>query len=145
METVKKGDKIVIAEVEKNSLPVGWVKVRTENGTIGYVEEKYLNSVKVEREATETEKQQEKISLVWEYFSEYSKATDNEGIKYDGVNVVSPSFLNLKLQDTGKEKIAMLDVLAQARVIDGVGEEGKNYINWAHNNNYKVWAKFSNR
>ena len=145
LETVKQGNKIVIAEVEKNSLPQGWVKVRTENGNIGYVEEKYLNNIKVEREAQVLEKQIDgKISIAWEYFSEYSKAPDNEGVKYDGVNVVSPSFLNLKLQDTGKEKLSMLDVLSQARVIDDVGDEGIKYINWAHNNGYKVWAKFSN-
>lgn len=145
LETVKQGNKVVIAEVEKNSLPQGWVKVRTENGNIGYVEEKYLNNIKVEREAQVFEKQiNGSISIAWEYFSEYSKAPDNEGITYDGVNVVSPSFLNLKLQDTGKEKLSMLDVLSQAKVVDNIGDEGVKYINWAHNNGYKVWAKFSN-
>ena len=145
IEKMKKGDKIVIAEVEPALLPDGWVKVRTENGNIGYIEEKNLENKTVERKETIYENQIDgKISLAWDYFSEYGKAPDNTGIQYDGVNVVSPSFFTLKLQDTGKEKITTLDVVSQARVIPNIGDEGIKYIQWAHDNNYKVWAKFSN-
>ena len=145
LEKVDEKEKVVIAEVEPNSLPKGWVKVRTQNGAIGYVEEKNLNSKKVEREEKVLSKQIDgKISIAWEYFSEYFKAPDNTNVKYDGVNVVSPSFFNMKLQDTGKENLTMLDVISQSKINQNVGDEGIKYINWAHNNGYKVWAKVSN-
>ena len=97
IEKVSKNEKVIIAEVDKNTLPRGWVKVRTQNGNIGYVEEKLLSNISVEREEkTYSLKNNEKISLAWEYFSEYAKAPDNSGVTYNGVNVVSPSFFYLK-------------------------------------------------
>ena len=51
--------------------------------------------------------------------------------KINGVNVVSPAFLSL--QDGGK-----------GNLVANVGTAGTNYINWAHNNGYKVWALLSN-
>lgn len=145
LEKVDEKEKVVIAEVEANALPNGWVKVRTEKGTIGYVEKKNLNAFKVEREQKVVSKQIEgKVSIAWEYFSEYFKAPDNSNVKYEGVNVVSPSFFNMKLQDTGKENITMMDVVSQSKIIPNVGDEGDKYIKWAHNNGYKVWAKVSN-
>lgn len=145
LEKVDEKGKVAIAEVEPNSLPKGWVKVRTQNGVIGYVEEKNLNSKKIEREQRVLSKQIDgKISIAWEYFSEYFKAPDNTDVKYDGVNVVSPSFFNMKLQDTGKENLTMFDVISQSKINQNVGDEGVKYINWAHDNGYKVWAKVSN-
>ena len=145
IEKVGESDKLVIAETEQNSSPEGWVRVRTQNGNLGYVEEKNLNSKKVEREDYVQEKQiGGKISIAWEYFSEYSKAPDNTGIKYEGVNVVSPSFFHLKLEDTKKENLSTLDVLSLAKFAENVGDEGVKYIDWAHSNNYKVWPKVSN-
>ena len=38
IEKVAENDKLVIAEVTENTLPTGWVKVRTQNGKIGYIE-----------------------------------------------------------------------------------------------------------
>ena len=145
IETVEKGKKVAIAEVEANALPKGWVKVRTNNGNLGYLPENYIKKVNVERENKEYPKQIDgKVSLVWEYFSEYNKAPNNTDKKYEGVNVVSPSFFYLKLQDTGKENLSMMDVLLQSRIVENVGDEGIQYINWAHKNGYKVWAKVSN-
>lgn len=145
LEKVDANETVSIAEIDQNALPKGWTKVRTQKGTIGYVEEKNLSGKKVEREDAVLEKQIEgKVSIAWEYFSEYFKAPDNTNVKYDGVNVVSPSFFNLKLQDTGKEQLTMLDVIAQCKINQNVGEEGVKYINWAHENGYKVWAKVSN-
>ncbi|MBR1653487.1 MAG: hypothetical protein IJ690_00820 [Clostridia bacterium] len=145
LEKVQANEKVSIAEVDDNSLPAGWVKVRTQNGTIGYVEEKSLSNKKVEREQTVYESpMDEKVSIAWEYFSEYFKAPDNTGITYNGVNVVSPSFFNLKLKDTGKDNLTTNDVADMAKINENVGEQGVKYINWAHQNNYKVWAKVSN-
>ena len=145
IEKINSGDKLFIAETEENSLPKGWIRVRTQNGNLGYVQESKLDDKKVEREQQQPKKvMNEKVSLAWDYFSEYGKAPDNTGVKYDGVNVVSPSFFYLKLKDTEKENLNIIDVSMQANINENVGENGTKYIKWAHDNNYKVWAKFSN-
>lgn len=145
IEKLDVDEKVSIAEVEPNTLPQGWVKIRTKNGSLGYVEEKNLKDKKVERENAIVEKQiDEKISLAWEYFSEVAKAPDNTGIKYDGVNVVSPSFFYMKLEDTEKENLTTFDIVTQIKIRENVGDEGIAYIKWAHDNNYKVWPKVSN-
>ena len=76
------------------------------------------------------EKQRDgKINLVWDYFSQYAKAPDRSGTTIDGVNVVSPSFFYIDSKGNFQEN---------------VGERGKQYITWAHDNDYKVWAMVSN-
>ena len=70
-----------------------------------------------------------KINLVWDYFSQYAKAPDRSGTTIDGVNVVSPSFFYIDSKGNFQEN---------------VGERGKQYITWAHDNDYKVWAMVSN-
>ena len=145
IEKLAENDKVIIAQVDKNTLPAGWVKVRTKNGNLGYIEEKYLNNPIIERKAKVYEKQIDgKISLAWEYFSEYAKAPDNTGITYDGVNVVSPSFFYLKLKNKEKENLTNLDVILQSNLLENVGDEGIAYINWAKQNGYKVWPKVTN-
>ena len=145
LEKIDQGSIVSIAEVEPNSLPQGWLKVRTSNGTLGFVEEKNLIDKKTEREETSYEvKNDEKISLAWDYFSPYGKAPNNENIKYDGVNVVSPTFFNMNLKDTGKEQLSVLDLASQSKIVENVGQEGEKYIQWAHNNGYKVWPKVTN-
>lgn len=106
----------------------GWVKIRTQNGKIGYIEEKNLKEINVVREAKVEKKQIEgKISLIWEYFSEYSHAPERiEPLQ--GVNVVSPAFFYLK----------------DGELKENVGEYGEKYIEWAHRNNYKIWPMVAN-
>lgn len=145
IEKLPENEKVIIAQSQDNTIPQGWVKVRTQNGNLGYIEEKYLSESIMEREAKVYEKQIDgKISLAWEYFSEYAKAPDNTGKVYDGVNVVSPSFFYLKLQNTDKENLTKLDVLLQSNLLENVGDEGVAYINWAKENGYKVWPKVTN-
>ena len=70
-----------------------------------------------------------KISLVWDY---YTRTIPNRtGTKIDGINVVSPSFVELVKLGQGDLNIK-------------IGSDEQNYINWAHNNNYKIWAMVSN-
>lgn len=107
----------------------GWVKVRTQRGKIGFVAEKDLKDIIVEREAKKDKKQIEgKISIVWEYFSEYSHAPERDGTLLQGVNVVSPAFFYIK------------DGILE----ENVGTYGEEYIMWAHNNNYKIWPMVAN-
>ncbi len=109
----------------------GWTKITTENGKIGYVKTKTLANTKKIRDNLVIEKQIDgNISMVWDYFSEYVSAPQRTG-KIDGVNVVSPTFFSLKK-------------LGKGEITENVGSKGINYINWAHNNGYKVWALISN-
>ncbi len=111
-----------------------WHKVRTEEGVIGYIEKK---AVKTRMEqvsadepnvpANETWKPEKgKISLVWEYVGQ--KNPDTAGIKpVEGLDVVSPTWFHLK------DKQGTISNMADMK-----------YVEWAHQNGYKVWALFSN-
>lgn len=101
----------------------GWTLIKTENGNIGYVKNECLKDKKIEREVPK--KDNKKISLVWEFFSKMGKAPKNdENVKYEGVNVVSPAFFYLE----------------DGKIVENMGKEGLNYINWAKSNNYEIWA-----
>lgn len=110
----------------------GWAEVRAKDGTIGYVKKEDLGNTEVAREAKEyITKVDGKVNLVWDYYSEYVNAPDRTGETMDGVNVVSPSFFSLMRGSNGE-------------IYDNAEDGGKEYIEWAHNNNYQVWAMFSN-
>ena len=68
--------------------------------------------------------------MVWDYFSQYVTAPQRTG-KIPGVNVVSPTFFSLQR-------------LGKGNLVANVGDDGENYIEWAHSNGYKVWALLSN-
>lgn len=72
-----------------------------------------------------------KVNLFWDYYSEYAKAPNRNGQNFEGINVVSPSFFSMEKGSNGQ-------------IIDNCKEDGKNYVKWAHENNYKVWAMMSN-
>lgn len=125
VDKIKKGNSVVVISQENE-----WTKVRTSNGKIGYTKD--LANIRVVREQLEDEKQIDgKISLVWEYFSEYGSAPDRTGTTMQGVNVVSPTFITLKR-------------LGQGEIDANIGNSGRKYIEWAHNNGYKVWPSISN-
>ncbi len=127
IDKVQKGEKVVV--ISSND---GWSKIRTQRGNIGYVKETTLANLTVVRQAMEKTKQIEgKVSLVWDYYSESAKAPDRSGEKLQGVNVVSPAFFAFKEGGNGE-------------ILDNAGEAGKRYIDWAHQNGYKVWPIFSN-
>lgn len=127
VDKVKKGEKVIyISSTEK-----GWAKVRTENGKIGYVKENKLTNKIYVRENIEKQKENKKISLVWDYYSEYAKAPNRTGTTLEGVNVVSPAFFMLEKGENGA-------------LFDNVGTAGQAYINWAKSNNYEVWPMVSN-
>lgn len=127
VEKLKTGDKLVW--ISENN---GWVKIRTSKGQIGYIKSDRITNKIYVRQKMEQEKQiQGKINLVWDYYSEYVSAPNRTGTRIDGVNVVSPSFFSLQEGDTVK-------------IIDNAARGGKEYIDWAKSNGYKVWAMFSN-
>lgn len=129
VDTIKRGDNVTVVTTEDTNN--GWTKITTENGKIGYVKDKTLVNAQAVREDFELDKQIDgKVSLAWDYFSEYASAPTRTG-KIEGVNVVSPAFISLKQQGKGE-------------ISTNIGNAGVQYINWAHNNGYKVWALASN-
>lgn len=126
VDKIKQGSKVIVIS-EKD----GYSRIRTENGKIGYVKSDKLTNKTTVREKMESKPQVEgKINLVWDYYSEYVNApVRTESIP--GINVVSPSFFSLK----NSEGVS---------IIDNAARGGEDYIRWAKNNGYKVWAMFSN-
>lgn len=127
LEKLDANEQVVYIEETNN-----WAEVRSKDGTIGYIKKEDLGNVEVAREAKEyIDKVEGKVNLVWDYYSEYAKAPDRAGETMDGVNVVSPSFFSLERGSNGE-------------IYDNAKDDGAEYIEWAHNNNYQVWAMFSN-
>ena len=127
LEKIEANEQVVYIEETNN-----WAEVRSKDGTIGYIKKEDLGNVEVAREAKEyIDKVEGKVNLVWDYYSEYAKAPDRMGETMDGVNVVSPSFFSLERESNGE-------------IYDNAKDDGAEYIEWAHNNNYQVWAMFSN-
>lgn len=123
----KNSEVIVISETEGKT----WTKIRTENGKIGYVKTNKLENVTTVREEVTKEKQiTGKVNMFWDYFSKYYTAPNRSGQIIEGVNVVSPLFFYFDKNDD--------------KLKENVGEAGKNYIEWAHSNGYKVWPMVSN-
>lgn len=125
IDRAKKGSYVVVISEEK-----GYAKVRTENGKIGYVKSNKIANTVVVREEIQTTKQIEgKVNLVWDYYSEVAIAPDRTGVTMDGVNVVSPAFFHLN---------------SKGELTENIGQAGKEYIQWAHSNGYKVWPMVQN-
>ena len=125
VDRVEKGEAVIVISTDGK-----FSRIRTSDGKIGIVKSNRLENEFNIRENMEDEKQVKgKINLTWDYFSEYASAPDRSGTTIDGVNVVSPAFFYL---DTDGE------------LEENVGIEGQAYIEWAHNNDYKVWPMVSN-
>ena len=125
VDRAKKGSYVVVISEEK-----GYAKVRTENGKIGYVKSNKIANTVTVREEIQTAKQIEgKVNLVWDYYSEVATAPDRAGVTMDGVNVVSPAFFHLN---------------SKGELTENIGQAGKEYIQWAHSNGYKVWPMVQN-
>ncbi len=125
VDRIEKGEAVIVVSSEN-----GYSKIRTSNGKLGYIKSNRLENEFTIREDMEDEKQIDgKVNLTWDYYSEYASAPDRSGTTIDGVNVVSPAFFYLDEDGDFKEN---------------VGSSGENYIQWAHNNGYKVWPMVSN-
>ena len=125
LDRVKKGSYVVVVSEDN-----GYAKIRTENGKIGYVKSnKIANTVVVREEIQEQNQINGKVNLVWDYYSEVASAPNRTGVTMDGVNVVSPAFFHLN---------------SKGELTENIGKSGQQYIEWAHNNGYKVWAMVQN-
>ncbi len=125
VDRISEGDAVIVISNDGK-----YARIRTANGKLGVIKSSRLENEFTIREDMDEEKQIEgKINLVWDYYSEYASAPDRSGTTMDGVNVVSPSFFYLDTDGTLEEN---------------VGDEGEAYVEWAHNNGYRVWAMISN-
>lgn len=134
VDTLSAGEQVTVVQNDDNANNIigDWVEVRTDAGKLGYIKKEELSNEIIEREKTIENKQiKGKVSMVWDYFTEYAYPPDRSGTDIQGINVVSPTFFTLV--DEGKGKINQ-----------NAGEEGKKYIEWAHSNGYKVWPSLSN-
>lgn len=135
VDELEKGEEVYIVQTKSDDSEYtskGYIKVRTKTGKLGYIKKDSISEKVTSREAKVENKQIEgKVSLVWEYFSEYGHAPDRNGTTIEGVNVVSPSFFTL-------------EKLGKGNLLENVGTSGEEYIKWAHSNGYKVWPLFSN-
>lgn len=128
---LQKGESVIVVGNSDETEGNGWIKIRTQNGKIGYIKANKLENVTTVREAENKAKQiTTKVNMFWDYYSQYVKAPDRTGQVVDGVNVVSPSFFYLDKND--------------GTLKDNVGDAGLSYIKWAHSNGYKVWPMISN-
>lgn len=131
VDKVERGDTlIVVQDKEGKDVTIDdWILVRTNNGELGYVKQKDVSNRNTVREdLNQVEKIDGKVSLVWDYYSQYVTAPVRDGY-IEGLNVVSPSFY---------------EISASGDVDANVGTSGKEYINWAHANGYKVWPMVKN-
>ncbi len=125
IDRVKKGQVIyIISENNRYS------KVRTENGKIGYIKSSKVTNKVTVREDMQEEKQIEgKVNLIWDYYSQVATAPDRTGTTIDGVNVVSPSFFNIN---------------ENGELVENIGTRGQTYMDWARENNCKIWPMLQN-
>lgn len=132
VEKIKAGETLIIANRQDYPVPNGWTRVRTSNGILGYVKTSSIGEVnQLRQEIVEEKKIEGKISLVWDYYSQYVYAPNRTGTTIKGVNVVSPSFF-------------ALEKLGKGNVETNIGDQGKAYIKWAHEQGYQVWPIISN-
>lgn len=112
-----------------------WYKVRSQDGIIGFIEKKHIKVTEEEAKkdtepvtVKEVWKPEEgKINLVWDaiYKNDYKGWEDEDRI--EGLDVVSPTWFEVR---DGKGTI--------------LNRASTAYVDWAHKNNYRVWAHLSN-
>ncbi|TYQ15083.1 UNVERIFIED_CONTAM: putative glycosyl hydrolase [Acetivibrio alkalicellulosi] len=127
-----------ISDEEENKLRIfeeydNWYKVRTWDGAIGFIEKRYVVAKIVMDRDMEKSTQESlweveygKINLVWDMV--YTRREDPWSVgEMKGLDVISPTWFQLKNQEG-----------------DLINRAYSKYVEWAHDNGYKVWALLSN-
>ncbi len=131
-DTLLKGGEVQIYRDE--TATNGFIKVRTEKGLIGYVREKDIAESRViepsYKQPPDKPKKSKpdygKINMVWDQVTRYeANTTAAKKIKHEGVTVLSPTWFSFDPKGVPGSIINIAD---------------KSYVNWAHDNGYKVWA-----
>jgi spore germination protein YaaH len=126
-------ERVVILYEESN----GWYRIQLENGYKGFVEKSQIQLDEIEVIPVQLQEKSfipwkpmgGKINLTWEHVVSKTPSTDNIG-EMPGLNVISPTWFHLAKNDEGNLHIKNL--------------AKPNYVKWAHDRGYQVWALFSN-
>ena len=98
VDKLERGDTVILVQDRDNGGNIvkdGWIKIRTKDGKLGYVKEKDITDVKSVRDNLDISTRIDgKVSLVWDYYSQYVEAPVRDG-QIEGINVVSPSFYEI--------------------------------------------------
>lgn len=115
-----------------------WYKVRTWDGAIGYIEKRFVEVKNLEPQDNQEGKTEDKnpkaewkpekgkINLVWDQVYERRENLSALNNK-EGLDVISPTWFQLKTE--------------QGELINRAYSK---YVDWAHENGYKVWALLAN-
>ncbi len=121
--TCNPGDIIDVFEYKDNP---SWVLVRTGVGDLGYAKMNDIVAENVAGSLPKIEIPTPKVNLIWEYAENFTPNRTSQK-KIDQIDVVSPTWIYLK--NTGGDLKTTIS---------------EDYIEWAHNNGYKIWATFKN-
>ena len=130
VDKIVKNDEIIIVQNDNNSdyEVEGWVRVRTPNAKIGYIDKNDIMDRSVAWGGNNKNDDLHRVSIAWEYYPEGDSAPIKSD-KIEGINVVSPSFISVK---------------SDGSVYSKGDENEKKYVDWAHKNVYKVYPTVSN-
>ena len=129
-EKLEKGDTVYFYENEQN----GYIKIESENGYIGFIPKKLLQNiedVKVENNyendymsVAPWTPQNGKINLIFDQVQQVTaNSSEKRRIYHEGVDVLVPTWFSFE-GENGK--------------IINIADKG--YVDWAHQNGYKVWG-----
>ncbi len=117
IDRVKKGDSVIVVSSDN-----GFAKIRTKKGKIGYIKNDKLENEYNVRENLLLEKQIDgKVNLKWN--------PEINQTELSNVNAIAPLFINID---------------SKGNLIENIGTNGQAYIEWAHNQGYKIWPIVSN-
>ena len=130
VEKLKKGDTVYFYENEQN----GYTKIKTSNGYIGFVPTNLLENIEDINIQNNYENDyvakapwtasNGKINLVFDQMQNVvANSSESRRTYHDGVDVLVPTWFSFK--DESGQIVNIAD---------------KGYVNWAHNNGYKVWG-----
>lgn len=130
VDKIVKNDEIIIVQNDNNSdyEVEGWVRVRTPNAKIGYIDKNDIIDRNVAWDGNNKNDNLHRVSFAWEYYPEGNSAPIKSD-KIEGINIVSPSFISVK---------------SDGSVYSKGDENEKKYVDWAHKNGYKVYPTVSN-
>ncbi len=109
---------------------IDYTRVRMENGAIGYIENTNLKTIESPIDKEEEQfiipDRDDKVVLLWDQVTTVqANSNANRRVTHDGVNVLSPTWFTFNERTLDGEIVSIAD---------------KDYVDFAHDNGYEVWA-----